>query len=165
MGRDWEEREERRDRRIVEPRIQEEQCGFRPGRGTADQLYTLARVLEGAWGFAQPVHMCFVDLEKAYDRDPRGILWGVLREYGVGGPLLRAIQSLYRRSISLVRVAGNKSDRFRVRVGLRQGCPLSPVLFITFMDRISRRSQGPERVRFGDLRISSLLFADDVVLL
>ncbi|TWW73571.1 hypothetical protein D4764_15G0009650 [Takifugu flavidus] len=45
---------ERRVRRIVEPRIQEEQCGFRPGRGTVDQLYTLSRVFEGAWEFAQP---------------------------------------------------------------------------------------------------------------
>ena len=116
---------------MVEPRIEEEQCGFRPGRGTVDQLFTLARVLEGAWEFAQPVHMCFVDLEKAYDRVPRGILWGVLQEYGVDGPLLRAIQSLYRRSESLVRVAGSKSDLFPVRVGLRQGGPLSPVLFIT----------------------------------
>ncbi|KAI3360193.1 hypothetical protein L3Q82_014512 [Scortum barcoo] len=47
----------------------------------------------------------------------------------------------------------------------KKGCPLSPVLFIIFMDRISRRSQGPEGVRFGNHRISSLLFADDVVLL
>ncbi|KAI3370608.1 hypothetical protein L3Q82_007178 [Scortum barcoo] len=68
---------------------------FRPGRGTLDQLYTLRRVLEGLWEFAQPVHMCFVDLEKAFDRVPRGILWGVLREYGVRGPLLRAVRSLY----------------------------------------------------------------------
>ncbi|KAL0152538.1 hypothetical protein M9458_052261 [Cirrhinus mrigala] len=156
---------ERRIRPIVKPRIQEEQCGFRPGRGTMDQLYTLFRVLEGSWEFAQPVHMCFVDLEKAFDRVPRGVLWGVLWEYGVRGPLLRAVRSLYDRSRSLVRIAGSKSDLFPVRVGLRQGCPLSPVLFIIFMDRISRCSQGLEGVWFGDHRISSLLFADDVVLL
>uniref|UniRef100_A0A671XIN0 Reverse transcriptase domain-containing protein n=1 Tax=Sparus aurata TaxID=8175 RepID=A0A671XIN0_SPAAU len=156
---------ERRIRPIVEPRIQEEQCGFRPGRGTLDQLYTLRRVLEGSWEFAQPVHMCFVDLEKAFDRVPRGILWEALREYGVGGPLLRAVRSLYDRSRSLVRIAGSKSDLFPVHVGLRQGCPLSPVLFIIFMDRISRRSHGPEGIWFGSHWISSLLFADDVVLL
>ncbi|KAK3561638.1 hypothetical protein QTP86_011885 [Hemibagrus guttatus] len=156
---------ERRVRPLVEPRIQEEQCGFRPSRGTLDQLYTLHRVLEGLWEFAQPVHMCFVDLEKAFDRVPRGILWEVLWEYGVRGPLLRAVRSLYNRSRSLVRIASCKSDLFPVHVGLQQGCPLSPVLFIVFMDRISRRSQGLEGVRFGDHRISSLIFADDVVLL
>ncbi|TWW63827.1 RNA-directed DNA polymerase from mobile element jockey [Takifugu flavidus] len=98
---------ERRVRRIVNPRIQEEQCGFRPGRGTVDQLYTLRRVFQGAWEFAQPVHMCFVDLENAFDRVPRGVLWGVLREYGVSGPLIRAVRSLYDRCQSLVRIAGN----------------------------------------------------------
>ncbi|KAK3550607.1 hypothetical protein QTP70_000697 [Hemibagrus guttatus] len=97
---------ERRVRPLVEPRIQEEQCGFRPGRGTLDQLYTLHRVLEGSWEFAQPVHMCFVDLEKAFNRVPRGILWEVLWEYGVCGPLLRAVRSLCNRSRSLVRIAG-----------------------------------------------------------
>ncbi|TWW63998.1 hypothetical protein D4764_03G0010060 [Takifugu flavidus] len=125
---------ERRVRRIVEPRIQEEQCGFRPGRGTVDQLYTLSRVFEGAWEFAQPVHMCFVDLEKASDR---GVLCGVLRDYGVPGPLIRAVRSLYDR------------------------CPE----FGPHCWQISRCSPGVEGVRFGDLRIGSLLFADDVVLL
>ncbi|KAK3526405.1 hypothetical protein QTP70_025434 [Hemibagrus guttatus] len=68
-------------------------------------------------------------------------------------------------SRSLVRIASCKSNLFPVRVRLWQGCPFSPVLFIVFMDRISRRSQGLEGVQFGDHRISSLLFADHVVLL
>ena len=46
---------EKRVRLLVEPGIQEEQWGFHPGRGTLDQLYTLARVLEGTWEFAIPV--------------------------------------------------------------------------------------------------------------
>ncbi|KAI3355708.1 hypothetical protein L3Q82_004202 [Scortum barcoo] len=55
-----------------------------------------------------PHVLCFVDLEKAFDRVPRGILWGVLREYGVREPLLRAVRSLYDRSRSLVRIAGSQ---------------------------------------------------------
>ena len=80
---------------------------------------TLRTVLEGSWEFAQPVHMCFVDLEKVFDHVPCGIVWEVLQEFRVGGPLLRAVWSLYDRSRSLVRIAGSKSDLFSVHVGLR----------------------------------------------
>ena len=68
---------EPRIRRIVEPQIQEEQCGFHTGHGTVDQLYTLNRVTEGLSEFVQTVLMCFGDLEKAFYRVPRGVLWGV----------------------------------------------------------------------------------------
>ena len=93
------------------------------------------------------------------------VLWGVLQEYGVLGLLLWAVQSLYKQSESLVCIVGCKLGLFSVRVGLRQGCSLSPLLFMMFMDRISRRSQGAEGFRFGGLRISSVLFLDNVVLL
>lgn len=91
---------------------------FCPGCGTLEQLYTLTRVLEGSWEFVRPVHMCFVDLEKAFDHVPRDILWGVLWECEVQCALLRAVRSLYDRSKSLVRIASSKSDLFPMHVGL-----------------------------------------------
>lgn len=66
--------------------------------------------LEGSWEFAQPVQMCFVDIQKAFDRVPRSISLGVLQEYGVQGPLLRAILCLYGRSRSLVCITCSKLD-------------------------------------------------------
>ncbi|KAK9539560.1 hypothetical protein VZT92_004659 [Zoarces viviparus] len=99
--------------------------------------------------------MCFVDLEKAFDRVPRGFLWG-----GCGSTGCR---TRYNGPSGLCMTAvGAVSDAFPMGVGLLQGCPLSLVLFVTFMDRMSRRSRGEENVTFG---IASLLFADDVVLL
>ncbi|KAI3356429.1 hypothetical protein L3Q82_017643 [Scortum barcoo] len=114
---------ERRIWPIVEPSDSgRNNAVFVPGRGILDQLYTLHRALEGLWEFAQPVHMCFVDLEKAFDCVPHGILWGLLCEYGVRGPLLRAVRSLYDRSRSLVRIAGNPQLKGIVtRLYCRQG--------------------------------------------
>ena len=81
----------------------------------------------------------------------------MLQEYG------QAVQNKW--SDSLVCIAVCKSDSFSVRDGLCQGCSLSPILFITSMDKISRNSQGAEGFRFSGVRISSPLFVDDAVLL
>ena len=153
---------ERKCRTIVEPKIQDTQCGFRPGRGTTDQLFTLRQVFEKAWEFAKPVYTAFIDSEKTYDRVPRDLLWNVLKEYGISGRLLVGIRSLYNDCKSHVRINGSKSNSFRVRVGLRQECVLSPLVFIIFMDRISRRSTTPDCVTVRNARVESLLFADDI---
>ena len=78
---------------------------------------------------------------------------------------MRAVHSLYERSQSLVRLASSTTESFLVRVGFHQGCSLSPILFITFMDRISRHSQGVKEDQFGNLRIRSLHFVNELVLL
>ncbi|KAL0274579.1 UNVERIFIED_CONTAM: hypothetical protein PYX00_002680 [Menopon gallinae] len=156
---------ERRCRSVLEEKLGEDQCGFRPGRGTTDQLLTLKLILEGSWEYARPVYACFIDLEKAYDRVPRGKLWEVLAKYGLDGALSRAVRSLYEDCRSCVRINGATSETFRVAVGLRQGCMLSPLLFITYMDWMLRRSRGSESFRYGDLEVGHLAYADDLVLL
>ena len=79
-----------------------------------------------------------IDLEKAYDRVDREAMLNVLRLYRVGGKLLKAVKSLYVGSKACVRVGNELSDWFEVRVGLRQGCVMSPWLFNLYIDGVVR---------------------------
>ena len=58
-----------------------------------------------------------------------------------------------------------KTKPFCVSVGLRQGCVLSPLLFIIYMDKIDRDGSSSSGVRFGECNVRRLLFADDLALL
>ena len=146
-------------------KLEDGQCGFRPGRSTTDQIFTLKQIFEKSWEYGKDLFACFVDLEKAYDRVPWDKLWKVLQEYGVDGKLLRAIKSFYCRPEVCVQVNGKQSKPFHVGVGLRQGCVLSPLLFTVYMNWINKRSQADECATIGNCKISRLLFADDLVLL
>ena len=100
------------------------------------------------------------------DRVPRDQLWRVLQEYGIDGHLLAAIISLYHCSKVCVCVSSNKSKPFNVSVDLRQGCVLSPLLFIVlaYMNWIDKHSQVDEGITIGASRVNRLLFADDLAL-
>ena len=65
--------------------IDDEQGGFRVGRGCVDQIFTLKQIDEKTQGKKCKVYVGFIDLEKAYNRVNREALWQVLRMYDVGG--------------------------------------------------------------------------------
>ena len=66
-------------------------------------------------------------------------MWQMLRVYGVGGKLLKAVQSFYVDSWACVRVGNDVSEWFPVNVGLTQRCVMSPWLFNVYMDGVSGR--------------------------
>lgn len=68
---------ERRLKSQVEHRLFENQSGFRPGRGTTDQIFSFRLYLE-SWQLDIEQHICFSDLEKAFDRVPRQRKWNTL---------------------------------------------------------------------------------------
>ena len=80
------------------------------------------------------VYVGFVELEKAYDRVNREVLWQILRMYDVVGKLLNGIRSMYVNSLACVRVMGGESECFRINSGVRQGCIMSPWLFNVYIN-------------------------------
>ena len=100
--------------------------------------------------------MIFVDLEKAYDRVPRDIIWWALRRKNVGEEYIKVIQDMYDGCTPSVRTLIGSTESFEVKVGLHQGSALTPLLFITVMDVISKE--------VGREPPDTMLFADDLVL-
>src|SRR3989442_865967 len=81
--------------------------------------------------------IAFVDLEKAFDRVPRDVLWWALRRVGVEEWLIKVIKSIYEGCTTSVRMNGEESENFEVKVGVHQGSVLSPILFNIVMQAIA----------------------------
>ena len=73
--------------------------------------------------------MCFVDLQKAFDRVSRRIMQWALRKKGLPEILVKAVMNLYESSKTTVKVGSEFSEEFYVAVGIRQESVLSPLLF------------------------------------
>ena len=94
-----------------------------------------------------------------------------MRLNGIGGRLMRGVKSLYVGSKACVRVGNEVSEWFPVRVGLRQGCVMSPWLFNLCIDGVVRTvnarvlGRGLKLVDGNDneSELNQLLFADDTV--
>ena len=83
--------------------------------------------------------------------------------------LIEAIKSFCNKPTCAVRIAGNLSEEFQVDVGVRQGCILSPLLFITFMDSVAKACSKMKKMNVGmwklkPVNLTTLSFADDLVL-
>jgi hypothetical protein len=146
---------ERRIRNIV--RIDEMQFGFTPGRGTTDAIFIVRQVQERLLEKKKGLWMAFVDLEKAFDRVPRAVLWWAMRVMKVDEWLVKVVQSMYEGATTAVRIAGGESEEFGVKVGVHQGSVLSPLLFTIVLEALSRE------FRMG--LPWELLYADDLVLM
>ena len=146
---------EARVRKIVQ--IDSMQFGFMPGRGTTDAIFIVRQLQEKYLAKKKDLWMAFIDLEKAFDRVPREVLWWALRSLGVDEWLVAVIKALYTDVATVVKQNGRVSKGFKVKVGVHQGSGLSPLLFIIVLEALSRT--------FRRGLPMELFYADDLVLM
>ena len=118
----------------IEEKIKETQYGFRPGRGTVDAIFIVRQIMEKAKERRISLHFNFIDFKAAFDTIWRKALWKMLRSIGVGKKIVNIIEQLYDETECAVIINGHLTDWFEVKVGVRQGCLLSPVLFNLFLE-------------------------------
>lgn len=145
------------------------QAGFRPHRGTADNVFVLSHVTERARHYGRPVYCAFIDFRKAYDSINRDLLWEALQGMGVHGSFLDSLKQMYGHVEMRVKLDGRLGRPFAAPFGVKQGDPLSPLLFGLYMDRLEQYMLSVCRDLGARLtesqRVSLLLYADDLVLL
>jgi hypothetical protein len=146
--------------------IVQEQAGFRPGRTTVNHIFTLAEIIQRRKKEKKSTYCCFLDIKKAYDTVWREGLWEKLSNVGIDGKILNVIKNMYEKVQSCVVINNRPSSWFSIDVGLRQGCVLSPLLFLIFINDLLRElKESGMGVTASGIQVSNLAFADDIALL
>ena len=114
-----------------------EQQGLRKWRGISHGICVLRQMVEKRLEVQGSMALGFVDLEKAFDTAPREIVMATLRWMGVPEAEVRMVEGTYEKTTARVVMGEGASEELGVKIGLRQGSVLSPLLFIAVLDLIS----------------------------
>ena len=117
-----------------------------------DPVFSLQILQEKYKEKQKDLHMTFVDLEEAYDRVTRDLIWWARRNRAIPEGYLKVIHDMYRGTKTRVKTICGRTEYFEVKVGFRQGSAISPLLFINIMDVLAEeaRTKPPWAVLFAD---------------
>ena len=152
--------------------LRRSQYGFRQSRGARHALHLLRRAMEFSDFTDKPLHLLFLDWKQAFDSVDHNALLIALRRFGISEDLLAIIRSIYDAPTFEVKGLNGVLAQGEVRAGIRQGCPLSPYLFIMVLtvlledvDKALLQKGVPTNTWSVNGPIFDVEYADDTLLL
>ena len=135
---------------------------------TGDQIFALRQIVEQSHEWSSTMYANFIDFQKAFDTVNRPALWRVLANYGLPEKIIRLIRMLYIDFSAKVICGTTLTEDFGIKTGVKQGCLLSPLLFIMCNDWLMKEST--KDISTGiqwtfTESLEDLDFADDIALL
>ena len=129
-----------------------------------DCIFSALQIIEKHREFNIATYIAFIEFKKAFDSDNRDKVWTISLNKGIPTYLITIIQKIYKENIIRVNAGNGISEDSRaITQGVREGCPLSPVLFSLYLDEvitISLKKLNSSKY-FKQLIFDTLLFADD----
>ena len=144
------------------------QAGFRKGRGTRDQIANIHWVIKKAREFQKNIYFSLIEYAKAFDYVDHNKLWKILKEMGLPDHLTCLLRNLYAGQETTVTTGHGSTDWFQKGKGVRQGCILSPCLFILYAEYIMRNAgldEAQTGIKIARRNINNLRYADDTTLM
>ena len=157
----------------INKRLQAQQFGFRAGRSISTPLFILRRLTELFERHSSSLYMLFLDWSQAFDSVSHPALRAALLRYGVPPQTVNSIMALYHQAQFFVPDQLSTSSTCSIGRGIRQGCPLSPYLFVVVLSAISDDLHSIFQALFGlspwthsaNLHLTDVEYADDTVLI
>ena len=143
------------------------QIAFRRGYRTADHVFLLKTLITKALRRKKKLYAAFIDFRKAYDTVNRSKLLKTLEDLNIDKQLLANISALYREVNYTIKLGANTLEPIPSNLGLKQGCPLSPILFNLYINDISKylNKKPEESLSIQGTLVNHFLYADDLVIL
>lgn len=137
------------------------------GRQIGNSVHLVRDIIDYANATDEGAALLFLDQEKAFDRVSHSLLFEVLKAYGFGEYFISWIQILYSNAFTRINVNGFLTKEIPLKCGVRQGCPLSALLYVMVIELLALQLRAnPNIVGFkiqGE-RIISTHYADDAVI-